>query len=150
MWIVKVALSRPYTFIVLALLMLILGPVIIARTPTDIFPSTDSGQFLLHVRAKSGTRIEETARLVDLVEDSIRRAIPPEELGTILDNIGLPSRAHTAIRPDVHSVATAQRTEAPPRGLGRLAFVCLVAAAVGLGVLVYTGIHRRVVAAANR
>src|SRR2546422_8101168 len=56
----------------------------------DFFPSTDSGQMLLHVRAKSGTRIEETARLVDLVEDSIRQVIPPEELDNILDNIGLP------------------------------------------------------------
>jgi CzcA family heavy metal efflux pump len=56
----------------------------------DFFPSTDSGQILLHVRAKSGTRIEETARLVDLVEDSIRQVIPPEELDNILDNIGLP------------------------------------------------------------
>jgi CzcA family heavy metal efflux pump len=56
----------------------------------DFFPSTDSGQILLHVRAKSGTRIEETARLVDLIEDLIRRVIPPEELDNILDNIGLP------------------------------------------------------------
>ena len=42
----------------------------------DFFPNTDSGQFILHVRAKSGTRIEEMARLCDLVENSIRRAIP--------------------------------------------------------------------------
>ena len=56
----------------------------------DFFPSTDSGQILLHVRAKTGTRIEETARLVDLIEDAIRRTIPPEELDTILDNIGFP------------------------------------------------------------
>jgi multidrug efflux pump subunit AcrB len=39
MWIVKVALSRPYTFIVLALLILILSPLVILRTPTDIFPN---------------------------------------------------------------------------------------------------------------
>jgi len=39
MWIVKVALSRPYTFIVLALLIFILSPIIILRTPTDIFPN---------------------------------------------------------------------------------------------------------------
>ena len=39
MWIVKVALNRPYTFIVLALLILILSPIVILRTPTDIFPS---------------------------------------------------------------------------------------------------------------
>jgi multidrug efflux pump subunit AcrB len=56
----------------------------------DFFPATDSGQFILHVRAKSGTRIEETARLCDLVENSIRRAIPPAEIGTVLDNIGMP------------------------------------------------------------
>jgi multidrug efflux pump subunit AcrB len=42
----------------------------------DFFPSIDSGQLLLHLRAKSGTRIEETARLCDLVEASIRRQIP--------------------------------------------------------------------------
>src|ERR1700760_2569681 len=39
MWIVKVALDRPYTFIVLALLILIIAPVVIFRTPTDIFPN---------------------------------------------------------------------------------------------------------------
>src|SRR5882672_6086591 len=41
MWIVKVALRRPYTFVVLALLILILSPVVILRTPTDIFPNVD-------------------------------------------------------------------------------------------------------------
>ncbi len=56
----------------------------------DFFPNTDSGQFILHVRAKTGTRIEETARLADLVETSIRQMIPPAEVDNILDNIGLP------------------------------------------------------------
>jgi multidrug efflux pump subunit AcrB len=56
----------------------------------DFFPSTDSGRFILHVRARTGTRIEETARLCDLVENSIRRTIPAGEMDTILDNIGLP------------------------------------------------------------
>jgi CzcA family heavy metal efflux pump len=56
----------------------------------DFFPNTDSGQFILHMRAKSGTRIEETARLADLVEASIRQIIPPREMDTITDNIGLP------------------------------------------------------------
>ena len=41
MWIIKVALDRPYTFIVLALLILLLSPVIILTTPTDIFPNID-------------------------------------------------------------------------------------------------------------
>ncbi len=56
----------------------------------DFFPSTDSGRFILHVRARTGTRIEETARLCDLVENSIRQTIPASEMDTILDNIGLP------------------------------------------------------------
>ncbi len=56
----------------------------------DFFPSSDSGQFILHLRAKTGTRIEETARLCDLVEGSIRRAVPAAEVDNILDNIGLP------------------------------------------------------------
>jgi len=56
----------------------------------DFFPTTDSGQFILHMRAKTGTRIEETARLADLVEGDIRKIIPARDMDTILDNIGLP------------------------------------------------------------
>jgi len=56
----------------------------------NFFPSTDNGAFILHVRAKSGTRIEETARLCDLVEQSIRSIVPAGEMDNILDNIGLP------------------------------------------------------------
>jgi CzcA family heavy metal efflux pump len=56
----------------------------------DFFPSTDNGQFILHLRAKSGTRIEETAKLCDQVEGSIRREVPNQEMDNILDNIGLP------------------------------------------------------------
>ena len=44
----------------------------------------------LHVRARPGLRIEETARLVDLVEQEIRREVPDRDLGAVLDNIGLP------------------------------------------------------------
>jgi multidrug efflux pump subunit AcrB len=56
----------------------------------DFFPNTDSGQFILHVRAKTGTRIEDVAMLCDLIERSIRKHIPAGELQGILDNIGLP------------------------------------------------------------
>ncbi|HXM93319.1 MAG TPA: efflux RND transporter permease subunit [Candidatus Dormibacteraeota bacterium] len=56
----------------------------------DFFPSVDSGSFNLHVRAPTGTRIEETARLCDLIERSIRRQLPPGEISNIIDNIGLP------------------------------------------------------------
>jgi len=57
----------------------------------DFFPDTDSGQFILHVRAKTGTRIEDTARLVDQVETTIRQTIPASEVDNVLDNIGLPT-----------------------------------------------------------
>ena len=66
---------------------------VFALTPwlgQNFFPNTDSGQFMLHMRAKTGTRIEETARLADLVETKIRAIIPADEIGAILDNIGLP------------------------------------------------------------
>ncbi|SFS06818.1 heavy metal efflux pump, CzcA family [Granulicella pectinivorans] len=56
----------------------------------DFFPDTDSGQFILHVRGPSGMRIEETARLCDLVEDNIRQHIPGKEVDNVLDNIGMP------------------------------------------------------------
>ncbi len=56
----------------------------------DFFPNTDSGEFILHIRGRTGMRIEETARLADLVETSIRSKIPPQELNNILDNLGLP------------------------------------------------------------
>src|ERR1700756_4068605 len=56
----------------------------------DFFPDTDSGQFILHVRGRTGLRIEESARLFDLVEDSIRQIIPEKEMASVLDNIGLP------------------------------------------------------------
>ncbi len=57
----------------------------------DFFPAVDAGQFRLHLRAKTGTRIEETARLVDEVDRYIRTKIPANEVGGILDNIGLPT-----------------------------------------------------------
>ena len=56
----------------------------------DFFPEVDAGVFRLHMRARAGTRIEETARLCDQVEGVLRQEIPKNELVTILDNIGLP------------------------------------------------------------
>jgi len=56
----------------------------------DFFPAVDSGQFTLHVRAPTGTRIEETARLCDEVEAAIRKTVPSGEMDGILDDIGMP------------------------------------------------------------
>jgi multidrug efflux pump subunit AcrB len=57
----------------------------------DFFPNVDAGQIRLHMRAPTGTRIEETARLADDVEAAIRSIIPPAELETVLDNLGVPN-----------------------------------------------------------
>ncbi len=56
----------------------------------DFFPSVDAGLMRLHVRARAGLRVEETARLCDEIEKYLRQEIPSNELVTILDNIGLP------------------------------------------------------------
>src|SRR5256712_6979953 len=56
----------------------------------NFFPTVDAGTFRLHVRAPTGTRIEQTAKLVDEVEAAIRREVPANEMEGILDNIGIP------------------------------------------------------------
>ena len=58
---------------------------------TDYFPSIDAGQMTLHVRAPPGVRIEQAEVLFQQVEDTIRQVVPRSEIGTIIDNIGLPS-----------------------------------------------------------
>jgi multidrug efflux pump subunit AcrB len=57
----------------------------------DFFPSVDAGQFKIHVRARTGTRIEETALLCDRIDATIREQIPAREVVTIVDNVGLPT-----------------------------------------------------------
>jgi multidrug efflux pump subunit AcrB len=57
----------------------------------DFFPTVDSGQVKMHIRARSGTRVEETAKLCDQIETQIRQIIPADEVDTISDNIGLPN-----------------------------------------------------------
>jgi len=77
-------------FIPLFLLACLLSLLLIPLLGQNFFPNNDNGSFILHVRAKTGTRIEETARLCDLIEQSIRSTIPPNQMDNILDNIGLP------------------------------------------------------------
>jgi CzcA family heavy metal efflux pump len=56
----------------------------------DFFPSVDAGQIRLHMRARTGLRIEESARLADQINQVIRKTIPERDLLTVLDNVGLP------------------------------------------------------------
>jgi multidrug efflux pump subunit AcrB len=64
---------------------------LVAVVGEDFFPEVDAGLMRMHVRAPSGTRIEQTERIVDNVERTIRRVIPAGELDSISDNIGLPT-----------------------------------------------------------
>ncbi|MGD0107863.1 MAG: efflux RND transporter permease subunit [Rhodopila sp.] len=67
------------------------GVVLFMFVGTDYFPQIDAGQMTLHVRAAPGTRIEQAEKLFQQVEDTIRQVVPRNEVGTIIDNIGLPA-----------------------------------------------------------
>ncbi|WP_207001297.1 efflux RND transporter permease subunit [Trinickia mobilis] len=56
----------------------------------NFFPNIDAGEIAIHVRAPVGTRVEETAALFDRVENAVRATIPPDQIASIVDNIGLP------------------------------------------------------------
>jgi multidrug efflux pump subunit AcrB len=71
-----------------ALLAFPLGP--LPGLGQDFFPSVDGGQIKLHLRARTGTRIEETAALCDAIEATIREVIPKNQVANIVDNLGLP------------------------------------------------------------
>jgi multidrug efflux pump subunit AcrB len=57
----------------------------------NFFPDIDSGEIALHVRAPVGTRIEDTADEFDHIENAVRSVVPPNQLGSIIDNVGLPN-----------------------------------------------------------
>ena len=84
------ALARPKTFMAAFLACVVLSFGLAPFLGENFFPSVDSGQILMHVRAQPGTRIEETARLLDQIEQTVRDTIPPGQLDNIVDNIGLP------------------------------------------------------------
>ena len=84
------ALGRPKTFIAGFLACVILSFGLWPFLGENFFPSVDSGQILMHVRAQPGTRIEETARLFEQIEQTVRHTIPPDQIDNIVDNIGLP------------------------------------------------------------
>jgi len=77
-----------------AAIMLALGGTLFMFVGRDFFPTIDSGQIQLHVRAPAGTRIEKTEQIFQAVEDKIREIIPENERDLIVDNIGLPARSY--------------------------------------------------------
>ncbi len=85
-----VTLERRGFFAASFLLFCVLSAGLVFVVGRDFFPKVDAGQIRLHFRARTGLRIEETARLADQVDSVIRETIPPRELQTVLDNIGVP------------------------------------------------------------
>ena len=83
-------LSHRIWVLFVAIAFFVSGLVLLPFLGQDFFPTVDAGQFRLHVRAPAGTRIEETERYFGQVEAKIRQVIPPDEIKTILDNLGLP------------------------------------------------------------
>jgi len=86
----ELALERPRGFALGFLGVVLASLLLIPWLGENFFPSVDAGQIKLHMRAQTGTRIEETARLASEVEKTIRRVIPADELKSVVDNIGLP------------------------------------------------------------
>jgi multidrug efflux pump subunit AcrB len=82
-------IERAWLFVILFLVFCVASMALIPVLGRDFFPSVDAGLIRLHMRARAGQRVEETAREADGVDNLIRRVIPPEDLGNILDNIGL-------------------------------------------------------------
>jgi multidrug efflux pump subunit AcrB len=87
----RLCLEHRRPFAVCFLLFCVASLALAPQLGQDFFPSVDAGQIRLHTRAKTGTRIEDTASLNDQIEGAIRQQIPSSELAGILDNIGLPT-----------------------------------------------------------
>jgi multidrug efflux pump subunit AcrB len=86
--------SHRFILPIVMLVVLGVGAVLFPLVGRDFFPLIDGGQIQLHVRAPAGTRIEDTERIFQEVEDKIREVIPDKDRQLIVDNIGLPARPY--------------------------------------------------------
>jgi len=87
----ETTLEHRGVFVTFFLLFCLLSLGIVTVLGEDFFPNVDAGLLRLHVRARPGLRVEETAKLCDEVEAELHRQIPGKEIQTILDNVGLPN-----------------------------------------------------------
>jgi CzcA family heavy metal efflux pump len=87
----ETTLEHRGVFVTFFLLFCLLSLGIVMVLGEDFFPNVDAGLLRLHVRARPGLRVEETAKLCDEVEAELHRQIPGKEIQTILDNVGLPN-----------------------------------------------------------
>jgi multidrug efflux pump subunit AcrB len=118
------ALENRRSFLIAFMAVILISFGLVPFLGRDFFPTVDSGEISLHVRAPVGTRIEETASLFDHIEQSIRQTVPPDQLGTIVDNIGLPisgiNRAYSntgGIGPQDGDILVALNKDHGPTGL---------------------------------
>lgn len=89
-YILLLALANRRNFVIGFLGFVLISFALVPWLGRNFFPAVDAGQIKLHIRAQTGTRIEETARLCDEIERQIRKEIPASEIKNIVDNIGLP------------------------------------------------------------
>lgn len=87
--ILELSLGHRRKFVIGFMAAVLLSFLLVPFLGRNFFPEVDAGQIKIHVRAQIGTRVEETAALFDKVEAAVRQTIPPDELGSIVDNIGL-------------------------------------------------------------
>jgi multidrug efflux pump subunit AcrB len=86
----QLALSHRRSFVVGFLGVVLASFLLVPMLGRNFFPAVDSGQILMHVRLQVGTRVEDTANVFAKIENAIRGVIPPAELGTLVDNVGMP------------------------------------------------------------
>ncbi|MHB1677916.1 MAG: efflux RND transporter permease subunit [Sulfuriferula sp.] len=84
------ALSNRPIFIIGFLSFVLISFALVPWLGRNFFPAVDAGQIKLHIRAQMGTRIEDTARITDRIENEIRGIIPASEIKNVIDNIGVP------------------------------------------------------------
>lgn len=101
------ALISHKSTIVLGLFILLSGFIILPFVGRDFFPAVDAGQFRLHLKAPSGTRIEETENVFARVEAKIKEIIPEDEVALIIDNIGVPAETFNLAFGDSATIGTA-------------------------------------------
>src|SRR6202171_4511819 len=86
----QLALSHRRPFVVGFLGVVLASFLLVPMLGRNFFPAVDSGQILMHVRLQVGTRVEDSANVFARIQNAIRKVIPPAELGTLVDNVGMP------------------------------------------------------------
>jgi len=86
----SLALAHRPTFVIGFLGFVAVSFLLVPFLGRNFFPAVDAGNILMHVRTQVGTRVEETAGQLAEVQKAIRKIIPPEEIETVTDNIGMP------------------------------------------------------------